>query len=99
MDVFPKLYENESEEDYFNLRGITTGLQLNDRLKKLITKAEDVKVTILNQEIETSLEGAGNPKIDRLGDGDLELKIQTGDELAKDSSHQSAKRRREGDLS
>ena len=98
MDVFPKLHENDSEEDFFNLRGITTGLQLNDRLKKLITKAEDVKVTILNQEIATSLEGAGNPKIDRL-DGDLELKIQTGDELAKDSSHQSAKKRREGDLS
>ena len=98
MDVFPKLHENDSEEDFFNLRGITTGLQLNERLKKLITKAEDVKVTILNQEIDTSQEGAGNPKIDRLK-GDLELKIQTGDELAKESSHQSSKERREGDLS
>ncbi len=98
MDVFPKLHEAETENDYLNLRGITTGLQLNSRLKKLMTMAEDVKVTILNQEIDASIEGAGNPKIDSL-DGDLDLKIQTGDELANDSSHQSAKKRREGDLS
>ncbi|MDH5646152.1 MAG: hypothetical protein OEZ01_09105 [Candidatus Heimdallarchaeota archaeon] len=84
-DVFPKLYEFEAEEDRIELRGISTGYKYTQQIEDLMLFAEDVRVKVLNSELELSKHGQGNPKIDRL-DSNEELEVKTGDELSKERS-------------
>ncbi len=73
IDIFPKL--NEAGKDKFiAIRGVTTGIKLPDRIRDLIKFAEDVRVNLLTKENNNSMQGKGNPRINRLkGDADIEV--------------------------
>lgn len=92
-DIFPKFTETTSEETNFEIRGIFTGLKLTSRIENLLQKAQDARVDLLNVEIANTADGKDNPKINRLN-GDEEIDVKTGEELAKERSEEFAEYRR-----
>jgi hypothetical protein len=96
-DMFNKLYEVNSEEEFYALRGIFTGIGYTDQLQDFMQTAEDARVTILNKEIDAQEMGRPNQKIDRL-QSDEEIDVKTGQELAEERAEEYAKKRREGDV-
>lgn len=93
-DIFPKLIEIDDDNINFEVRGIFTGITIPNKIEDLMRDAQDVRVNILNVEVEKRKEGRRNPKIERLRD-DEEIEVKTGEELAKDSMIEFAKKARE----
>ncbi|MCY3411037.1 MAG: hypothetical protein INQ03_05295 [Candidatus Heimdallarchaeota archaeon] len=96
IDIFPKLNET-GMENYVEIRGITTGIKIPDRIQTLMLYAEDVRVTLLDKELENATKGSGNPKIDRL-EGDSDIEVMDSEELREIRAEEYAKKRRGGEL-
>lgn len=97
IDVFPKLNES-GEGEFLAIRSISTGVTLPERISRLMAEGEDVRVTLLSNEIKNSKEGKGNPKIDRL-EGDSDIDVKNAEELKDVRAEEYAELRRRGDLS
>ncbi|RMG43251.1 MAG: hypothetical protein D6732_00330 [Methanobacteriota archaeon] len=88
-----------SKDAGLHFRAFFVGNPVPDKLKEFMRAAEDVRVYILNEEINNSDFGKVNPKIDKLNK-DEEIEVKAPKEIAEELAREATKIRRgeiEGD--
>lgn len=96
-DFFHKF--RTSSKPGFHFRAVFVGNPVPDKLKDFMRAAEDVRVYLLNEEVEKADFGKVNPKIDKLNK-DEEIEVKAPKEISEELAREATKIRRgemEGD--